>query len=87
LLWCCGACCLEPVLGDAEVFLCGGSQEVVASGLPQSIPFARYNDDFCDCDDGSDEPGTSACAGVQVLDRPSFLCENGGAALPPARAC
>ena len=27
---------------------------------------------------GSDEPGTSACSGVQVSDRPTFVCENGG---------
>ncbi|KDQ06993.1 hypothetical protein BOTBODRAFT_167442 [Botryobasidium botryosum FD-172 SS1] len=36
------------------------------------IPFSAVNDDFCDCKDGSDEPGTSACANGL------FYCANEG---------
>lgn len=37
------------------------------------LNIAAVNDDFCDCLDGSDEPGTSACAGVGSS---QFYCEN-----------
>lgn len=37
------------------------------------LPTSAINDDFCDCEDGSDEPGTSACAGQSAT---LFYCVN-----------
>ncbi|KAK1921369.1 glucosidase II beta subunit-like-domain-containing protein [Papiliotrema laurentii] len=39
------------------------------------IPVSAINDDYCDCPDGSDEPGTSACEGVG---EGWFYCKNEG---------
>ncbi|TEB29436.1 hypothetical protein FA13DRAFT_1863628 [Coprinellus micaceus] len=38
----------------------------------KELPWSAVNDDYCDCEDGSDEPGTSACSNSQ------FWCQNAG---------
>lgn len=45
------------------------------NGDYRSLPASAVNNNYCDCDDGSDEPGTAACAG-----RPAavFYCPNTG---------
>lgn len=37
------------------------------------LPYTSLNDDFCECEDGSDEPGTDACAGQSET---FFYCPN-----------
>lgn len=44
-------------------------------GSGKSVPASSINDEFCDCADGSDEPGTGACAGQ---DKTLFFCPNQG---------
>ncbi|KAJ6109527.1 hypothetical protein N7486_001762 [Penicillium sp. IBT 16267x] len=54
---------------DTKTFTCISNPAV-------QIPFSAVNDDFCDCPDGSDEPGTAACSHLSrnspltVADRP-----------------
>nr|POF03780.1 glucosidase 2 subunit beta [Quercus suber] len=45
---------------DTETFTCISNPLI-------NIPLARVNDDYCDCPDGSDEPGTSACSHLSPL--------------------
>ncbi|XP_072020885.1 glucosidase 2 subunit beta-like [Amphiura filiformis] len=54
----------EPFYSNPESFTClDGSAKIDRS---------RLNDDYCDCKDGSDEPGTSACPNGR------FHCSNKG---------
>ncbi|KAF4547097.1 Glucosidase II beta subunit-like protein 1 [Elsinoe fawcettii] len=45
---------------DTETFTCISNPSI-------KLPFAQVNDDFCDCPDGSDEPGTAACSSLSPL--------------------
>ncbi|KAJ1365560.1 hypothetical protein KIN20_025931 [Parelaphostrongylus tenuis] len=48
------------------------SSEFVCFDGSRSISYDHVNDDYCDCPDGSDEPGTSACPNGK------FHCANKG---------
>ena len=43
-------------LNNDGTFQCASSNEI--------IPQEYFNDDYCDCDDGSDEPFTNACSHI-----------------------
>lgn len=45
----------------------------------KTLPVGAVNNDYCDCPDGSDEVGTSACAGLTSgLSSTVFTCVNTG---------
>ena len=54
----------------------GADGSLSCDGGARRVPKAQVNDDFCDCKDGSDDPGTAACA-TSPAGR-SFFCGNRG---------
>ncbi|ORY17845.1 glucosidase II beta subunit-like protein-domain-containing protein [Clohesyomyces aquaticus] len=48
---------------DPSTFTCISAPSIV-------LDISRLNDDYCDCPDGSDEPGTSACSHLSPLSPP-----------------
>ncbi|SCU81309.1 LAMI_0B05644g1_1 [Lachancea mirantina] len=56
----------EPLDTETGQWACLGDPSVI-------IHHSQINDDFCDCLDGSDEPGTSACGS-----KSRFYCQNEG---------
>lgn len=48
-----------------------------AAGTGSVLPETALNDDYCDCPNGADEPGTAACAGIAPTSR-KFYCRNEG---------
>ena len=51
---------------------CGGAGGFVCRSSRELIDSVQVNDDFCDCADGSDEVGTSACS---LLSSARFTCK------------
>lgn len=72
----------SPKANKSATFRClDGSTTIAATSV---------NDDYCDCADGSDEPGTSACStlGGGVAPKKTFHCVNKGhipASIYPSR--
>ncbi|XP_048139742.1 glucosidase 2 subunit beta-like isoform X2 [Rhodamnia argentea] len=64
----------DPLLGVApeDVKYYSSSHRIKCKDGSREFTRAQLNDDFCDCPDGTDEPGTSACQNGK------FYCWNAG---------
>ncbi|XP_020265143.1 glucosidase 2 subunit beta isoform X2 [Asparagus officinalis] len=62
---------LKVILTSDEKYYLDGAVIFCKDGS-KSFPRNRLNDGFCDCPDGTDEPGTSACP------ESKFYCRNAG---------
>ncbi|XP_039157500.1 glucosidase 2 subunit beta [Eucalyptus grandis] len=64
----------DPFLGIAleDVKYYSSSNRIKCKDGSKKFTRAQVNDDFCDCPNGTDEPGTSACPNGK------FYCRNAG---------
>ncbi|EER13704.1 acyl-CoA synthetase, putative [Perkinsus marinus ATCC 50983] len=60
-----------PQFGGHQFFQC----DPLARSGTELVPYENLNDDFCDCSNGADEPGTAACSHFPGA---AFYCENKG---------
>jgi len=70
---------LSPELAASGKYLATSDDHFVCLSGDQEIPYARLNDDYCDCDDQSDEPSTGACP------ESVFYCSGEAKAVPASR--
>jgi hypothetical protein len=81
-VWCGTEAAPDPTLGivpsEADTYAIKDGRHFHCLDGVQVLPFEQLNDDYCDCDDGSDEPGTAACSGVAPEGSAGFFCLNVG---------
>ena len=56
---------MAPTVADAARYTASSDKFTCFDGSA-SIAITSVNDDFCDCKDGSDEPGVCVCACVRA---------------------
>ncbi len=69
---------LPPTLGVSPDQITRYSESTFTCGNGLVIPSSKINDDYCHCNDGSDEPGTSACSHLSPSATSQFWCVNTG---------
>ncbi|GMI84201.1 PRIORITY IN SWEET LIFE 4 [Hibiscus trionum] len=66
----------DPFLGispqDEKYYSKSSADSISCKDGSKQFSKSQLNDDFCDCPDGTDEPGTSACPAAK------FYCKNAG---------